>query len=340
MNHTDTPYHAEGQQILGMLRKKIPETEIETVIESIQSQAAAQGVVDTLVPSTDAYMTAVCHIGSKSLSHVLSCIDRCKERLLAIGAASEPARRQIIHSVVDYWKDLPGVAVNIVDKLLNFTIVTPESVIRWCLGADSLGDGSALSDAWRFEMLAGTMGKITNRMRQIVAARVQALKAQASEEQIALLDETITRERDIMRALFALIGELLSPYADGTALADSMTDEDDAATIQAWAARWIAAFKRKSAVEETVVGETAVEATLAIAKIEAARDEVRRLKEEEEREKRRLEEEERRRLREEEDRVRKEKEEELERKSREKGALEEAANGGADSLDVADDDDV
>jgi nuclear cap-binding protein subunit 1 len=321
-----------------MLKKKVPETDIEPVIESIQRQASSQGVVDTLVPSTDAYMTAVCHIGSKSLSHVLSCIDRCKDRLLAIGAASEPARRQIIQSVVDYWKDLPGVAVNIVDKLLNFTIVTPESVVRWCLGADSLGSGVALSDAWRFEMLAATMGKITNRMRQIIAARVHALKIQMPEEQIALLDETIEKERDGMRALFGLIGELLSTYADGSAITDSMHDEEDVQVIQAWALRWIAVFKRKAAVEETVVGEAAVEATLAIAKIEVAREEVRLKKEEEEREKRRLENEERRKKLEEEERIKREKEEELDRQSREKGAAIEAANGGADSLDVADDD--
>ena len=44
-------------------------------------------------------------IGSKSLSHVLSIIDRCRDRLLRIGERSDAARRQIITSVFDFWAD-------------------------------------------------------------------------------------------------------------------------------------------------------------------------------------------------------------------------------------------
>jgi nuclear cap-binding protein subunit 1 len=214
---TDAPYHAEGKAIYQLLRKRAPETEIQAFIDTIHEKAAQNGSEDPLIESTDAYVTAVCFIGAKSLSHVLSYIERCKERLLAIGPQSEAARHQIIQSVVSYWSTLPGTAVNIIDKLLNYTIVTPESVVRWCL-ADPRAEATALAESWRYEMLASTMGKVTNRVRQIVTARVQAMKADLPEDQMAVLDSTLRTEREGMRALFALIADLLSPY---TATADN-----------------------------------------------------------------------------------------------------------------------
>jgi nuclear cap-binding protein subunit 1 len=213
-------------------------------------------------------MTAVCFIGSKSLSHVLSCIERCKERLLNIGPQSEAARRQIVKSVVEYWKDQPGTAVNIVDKLLNYTIVTPESVILWALGAEALGNGSALAEGWRYEMIAVTVGKVTNRVRQIVQARVQAVAGGLPDDQIKMLEETLEKERHAMRQLFGNIDDSVSGIAQGAS--DSFIEaegtigfgEQEAKLIKMWGERWGRVFRRKLAVEEAVVGETAVGAQL------------------------------------------------------------------------------
>ncbi|KAK3065919.1 hypothetical protein LTS18_002241, partial [Coniosporium uncinatum] len=68
-NADTTPYAPEGREILQLLRKKAPESQIQEVIERIHTQAAEHGVSDPLIPSTDAYMTSICFIGSKSLSH-------------------------------------------------------------------------------------------------------------------------------------------------------------------------------------------------------------------------------------------------------------------------------
>ena len=122
---------------------------------------------DPLLMSTDAYMTAICYIGSKSLSHVLSSIERCKERLLAIGPASSGAQKQIIESVMQYWKDQPGVGVNIVDKLLNYTILSPASVVEWALSKK----GERLAETFVFEMVSSTIGKVTGRVRQVQKAK-------------------------------------------------------------------------------------------------------------------------------------------------------------------------
>jgi nuclear cap-binding protein subunit 1 len=224
----------------------------------IQDAALEQGVLDPIVPSTDAYVTSVCFIGSKSLSHVLSCIERCKDRLLAIGPSSEAAKRQIISSVLDYWAEKPGVGVNIVDKLLNYTILSPMCVIEWAL-VDKLANGAILTQAHIFEMVASTVHKVTNRVRQIVVARNQrGLPA----EQVAILDETLQRERVEMGKMFTIIEDSLRGIAEGSAdtMAESANrDGEYSALLRGWGRRWLRVFRRKMTVEEAWVTETLAE---------------------------------------------------------------------------------
>lgn len=247
----ETPY-ADAAQDLPDLIKKRAEADIEARIDSIQDLAIEQGLTDVLIPSTDAYVTAICFLGAKSLSHVLSHIERCKDRLLAIGPRSEAARRQIVTSVMEYWTEKPGTGVNIVDKLLNYTILTPMCVLEWAL-VYNLDTGKILTHAHVYEMVAGTLHKVTNRVRQLVRGRNEA-----PVKQRPLLDEALAREREEMRKLFEVVEDALQGVAEGSA--DSMVESADAdsegmALLRGWGRRWLRAFRRKGAVEESWVGE-------------------------------------------------------------------------------------
>ncbi|KAK2834885.1 hypothetical protein FQN49_006819 [Arthroderma sp. PD_2] len=251
-----TPYSKEGQELMKLIRQKSADEEIEAVITSIEEQAKAHGLTDPLIASTDVYMTAVCYVGSKSLSHFLSCIERCKDRLLAIGPQSVAARRQIINSVMEYWTDQPGIGINIIDKLLNYTILTPLSVLEWAL-VDNLAAGSTLAKHHIFEMISATMRKVTNRMRQIVAARTQPT---LYEPQLSILEETLAKEKAEMLSMFQLIEDTLVPVAGGYSDAMMERTEDDSlqpenAIIQQWGSRWLNVFRRKSAVERAFIDE-------------------------------------------------------------------------------------
>lgn len=215
--------------------------------------AVEQALPDPLVPSTDAYVTAICYIGSKSLSHVLSCIERCKDRLLAIGPASPVARRQIITSVMEYWKDQPGIGVNIIDKLLNYTILSPQSVVQWALGSE----GKKLSQSFVYEMVGATVGKVTGRIRQVqLSLRVPGLL----EEQKALINQTIEIERINMRELGAEMDDILSSWANGTKdqeIQDGDGTSGNEELLRSWGERWMRVFRRKFAVEEAWCTEAA-----------------------------------------------------------------------------------
>lgn len=236
-----------------LIRKKASDEEIQPVINSIEEQATSLGVADPLLPSTDAFVTALCFVGSKSLSHVLSCIERSKERLLAIGPKSTTARRQIISSVMEYWAHQPGIAINIIDKLLNYTILTPLSVVEWAL-IDNIEAGKNLSKSFVFEMVAATVGKVTNRIRQIVFARTQPGLV---EPQLSILDETLTREKGDMQTLFKLIEDTLVAVANGSndQMMENGRDEVEETIICQWGKRWLRVFRRKSAVEEAFISD-------------------------------------------------------------------------------------
>lgn len=237
-----------------LIRRKALDAEIAPILDSVEQAALASGLTEPILASTDVLVTSICYVGSKSLSHVLSCIERCKDRLLAIGPASQNARQQIITSVMDYWKYQTGVGVNIVDKLLNYTILTPTSVIEWAL-ADHVKGGTALSEAWVHEMVSSTMGKVTNRVRQIVVAM---RRPGLPEDQVRLLKETLDREMTDMKRLFTSVADLLAGFAEGSS--DRMIESDrltpdEYALIRAWAARWLRVFQRKYAVEENWINE-------------------------------------------------------------------------------------
>lgn len=250
----ETPYAEPARQLLQLLKTKASDEQLQSCLDSIHDTASSLGVVDPLVPVTDAYVTAICYLGSKSLSHVLSQIERCRERLLRIGSQSEVSRRQIISSVMEYWNEKPGVGVNVVDKLLNYTILTPASVIQWALG-DHLGKGQILTQAHVYEVIASTITKVTGRIHQIVVAR-NSPKLSADER--AVFDITLNGERENLEKLFNLIEDALVGIAEGSndVMAEGADqDTEEEARLREWGQRWLRVIRRKRGVEEAWIME-------------------------------------------------------------------------------------
>lgn len=244
-----TPFSAEGMELGTLLRRKATEEEIQPVIDRIQS-LASERALDPLVTSTDVFMTAVCWVGSKSLSHVLACIDRSKGRLLDAGASSPAARAQIITSVTAYWHAHAGVALTIIEKLLNYSILTPLSVAEWVLQDDSSAHagaaGSVLVQPHLFEMIFNTVSKVAARVRQLtLSADIDA-------------DTEHTRVKEIasMKELFASINDALDAWASGAKdqLLEQSSEEREA-MIRRWGARWLRVFRRRAAIEEAFTVE-------------------------------------------------------------------------------------
>ncbi|GJN85925.1 cap binding protein [Purpureocillium lilacinum] len=249
-NNPETPFSAEGKEIGAMLRRKAPDEEFQPVIDSIQTQASEQAL-DPIVASTEVFMTAVCWVGSKSLSHVLACIDRTKGRLIDAGSSSPAARAQIVSAVMNYWHAHPGVALSIIEKLLNYAILTPLSVVDWALAGNTpingAEGGESLGRPHIFELVSTTVAKVSGRVRQLLVS------PDVDEE---------TREREVkaMQDLFRAANDALASWAGGSK--DELMEEGDGssskeATIRRWGQRWLRVYQRLAAIEDSFVLEAA-----------------------------------------------------------------------------------
>lgn len=252
---------------MSLLRARAPDSDFQAVFNEIEELETSNTASDPTLAATDAYVTTICSIGAKSLSHVLSIIERCKGRLTTIGQSSPASRYQIISSVVAYWQDVQiGSALNIVDKLLNYTILTPSSVVQWALDAQRLDGGRALSESWVYEMAERTINKVVGRVGQIVAARMHD---DLPADQITMLDAALSEEVQRMRGLFAEIDDALAGIAEGAGegmledadtTADGKEGEDaknDLEFAKGWGVRWRRVWQRKLTVQETVLREAA-----------------------------------------------------------------------------------
>ncbi len=256
-----------------MLRAKAPEDEIQPIIDKIHS-AALDISLDPMVSSTDVFVTAVLHVGSKSLSHVLAAIERTKDRLLSAGAASEAARTQIIAAVMAYWSAQPGVALCIVEKLLNYGIVSPQSVVQWALVAHAgANKGRSLSESYVYELVFNTVTKVTSRVHQVVhkAAQPEGLPEgtvhmDVDDGSSAANDREATRDSEVraMRELFRALDDALVSWASGTkdelvedVGGDEIARAEQQKLVERWGKRWQRVFRRRAAIEEAFVLEAA-----------------------------------------------------------------------------------
>ncbi len=68
-----------------------------------------------------------------------------------------------------YWTSQPGVAISIVEKLLNYGIVSPQAVIQWALVTQAgANKGRSLAESYIYELVFNTVIKVTSRVRQVV----------------------------------------------------------------------------------------------------------------------------------------------------------------------------
>lgn len=240
----DIGFPEEGKQLLNLIRQKAPNEEVDTLMNAITEAATNKALPDPAKYARDMYITCICHIGAKSLSHVLSCIERCKDKLVQLSQESTQAQRQVVGTVMRYWHEQPGIGANVIDKLLNYSILTPLSVIEWVVmdaGREALPRGHS------WEMVNTTARKVVLRTRNLAAARgVPGLP----EDQVAMMEQGYEVAKAEQTELFRVVMESLAKYAGGAEPSPEGVPEEDVQWLKWWAAMWLRALKRQSDIEE------------------------------------------------------------------------------------------
>lgn len=250
-----TPYAEQGVALRTKLQQKAPEEEMVSVLTVIEQEAEKAGLSNPKLASTDAFVTSILYNGSKSLSHALALIERNRERLSNLANEDLRLRKQIVSSVLDFWKYQIGTGVFLIDKLLNYGIVTPMSVVEWAL-IDNVDRGTILTKNWCYELIVKTTSKVVSRVRQVVS---KIRDPRLSDEERSTLQAALDKEMIDMKALFAAVEDAVGSVA--SASEDGMVESSDAlraeqeTILREWGAKWLRVFRRKAAVEESWVRE-------------------------------------------------------------------------------------
>ncbi|KAK5096925.1 Nuclear cap-binding protein subunit 1 [Lithohypha guttulata] len=250
-----TPFADQAMELVKKIRQKASDDDIAGILSDIEQEASKAGLANPKVTSTDVYMTSILFVGSKSLSHVLAIIERSRERLSAIANQDAECRKQIVGSVLDFWKFQIGTGVVLIDKILNYGIITPMSVVEWAL-IDRIERGTVLTKDWCYEVIMKTTSKVVSRVRQVVA---KVRDPRLSDEERSTLQAALDKELNDMKDLFAAIedavGSIASASEDGMIESSDALRAEEEQILREWGAKWLRVFRRRSAVEQNWVKE-------------------------------------------------------------------------------------
>lgn len=252
-NDPSTPFAEKALELKDKIRNKASDEDIVASLSDIEQDATQAGLSNPRTASTDAYVTSILFIGSKSLSHALAIIERSRDRLSTIANEDAECRKQIITSVLGFWQYQAGTGVFLIDKLLNYGIVTPMSVVEWLL-VDHVDRGRLLTKNWCYELVVKTTGKLVARVKQVVE---KIRDPRLSEEERTTLQAALDQEMADMKAVFAAVedavGSIASASEDGMIESSDALREEDEQILREWGAKWLRVFRRRAAVEESWV---------------------------------------------------------------------------------------
>lgn len=171
-----------------------------------------------------------------------------------------------------FWSAHPGVALCIIEKLLNYSILVPSAVINWALVTEAGATrGDALARAHVYELVFTTVIKVTNRVRQVVR-RSSTPDAAMEDDADAAKDAEVAAMRDLFRAM----EDALVSWAEGTKdeqvemeIGDGEGRSEREALVRRWGQQWLRVFRRRAAIEEAFLVEAAKERRM-LAEKEAA----------------------------------------------------------------------
>ncbi|KAJ3283233.1 Nuclear cap-binding protein subunit 1, partial [Blyttiomyces sp. JEL0837] len=121
----------------------------------------------------DIFVQNVMFLGSKSFSHMLNVLERFVKILHEFNL-SEEDRLNTVSIVATYWRKNPQVLEITLDKLCNYRVIDPLSIITWAL-SDEVVD--SIADRWYlWTILRNALKKVNGKveqLRQKQAASVQ-----------------------------------------------------------------------------------------------------------------------------------------------------------------------
>ena len=156
------------------------ENAIQDVLNEIESHSNdSNDMMDSGFMSRDILVECVMFQGSKSFSHVLTVIERHLGLLKRLNPTSE-ARLETVKTTARFWKNNTQFLEIILDKLINYRIVDPQSILAHFLSSEMISENRF----YVVSIVKNLISKVNLKAEQIEA---KLRTAQANDGEMSIL---------------------------------------------------------------------------------------------------------------------------------------------------------
>ncbi|KAK9449379.1 MIF4G like-domain-containing protein [Limtongia smithiae] len=206
----DYKFSEQSRLILKQLREREPPEAIEKVLDEIRAKCKEED--STTNPEdlvVEIYVTAIVHLGSRSLSHVVTWIERGLPLLTKLLSEAH-AQRRALACIFEFWGRQDGVALQVAKKFVGKEVVSPQSLLEWILIDAGL---PCLSRDYSWELLCFAIA----RFKVLVLESKMLLSCAVSddsndEEKLSAASAAVGKAEDnLVTALITVVRELSRP---------------------------------------------------------------------------------------------------------------------------------
>ncbi|KAI9311540.1 armadillo-type protein [Dichotomocladium elegans] len=179
---SDHPLHNAAKGLIENLRAKKSADEIQAILEQFKEEQARRDMPanDQDRMMRELFVQSTLLVGSKSFSHVLNVVERYLDVLRYVNGTPE-ARLHTVQIIAEFWKENRQFMGILLDKLLNYRIIDPASIISWVFEKQQL---DRASNFYAWEILQNTLAKVVARVSQ-VRGKLESAKATYRENEAA-----------------------------------------------------------------------------------------------------------------------------------------------------------
>ncbi|TPX62408.1 hypothetical protein PhCBS80983_g00437 [Powellomyces hirtus] len=182
---------AEVSELLQQIRALPP---APTAMDGVQSAQQPQSAEDV---AREAFIQCVMLQGSKSFSHVLNVVERYIG-LLREYNSTEHARGHTVRIINDFWKYNTQFTEIILDKLTNYRVIDPKSIVSWVLDPAVLETSFTRFYIWA--VLRSTLAKVNFKVEQLTL-KLAEKKTRADQMNVDGEEDTTVDNADEITAL-------------------------------------------------------------------------------------------------------------------------------------------
>ncbi|KAI8607521.1 armadillo-type protein [Chytriomyces sp. MP71] len=134
----------------------------EMVVDGVAARASDAWETDPVV--RDLVVQNVLFLGTKSFSHLLNVVERYVKILQQLNGSSED-KLHTVRIIACFWKHQPQNLEIVLDKLMNYRVIDPISIITWALDINVLDTEYSRWYIWT--VLRNVLFKVNNKVSQL-----------------------------------------------------------------------------------------------------------------------------------------------------------------------------